>query len=170
MGVFLIIVLMVLFKLLCHINSFFWKLYYHLIYGKKYIVGKNFQFRKGFTLLIGGLGGVKIGNDVFFNNYCTICSIEYIEIGDGTIFGENVKIYDNNHKYKDTDVPIKYQGCTTSPIIIGKHCWIGSNVTILKGVKIGDNCVVGAGCVLTKDIPPNQMVLCNQTLLMKEIL
>ena len=87
---------------------------------------------------------------MFFNNYCSVCAQNEICIGDGTIFGENVKIYDHNHVYKDPSVLIKHQGYTSAPIHIGKHCWIGSNVTILKGVTIGDNCVIGAGCVFIK--------------------
>lgn len=87
-----------------------------------------------------------------------------ITIGEGTIFGENVKIYDHNHCYKDTSIPIKAQGYTSVPIHIGRHCWIASNVTILKGVTIGDNCVIGAGCVVYKDVPEGCVVVNKQTL------
>lgn len=87
-----------------------------------------------------------------------------ITIGEGTIFGENVKIYDHNHCYKDTSIPIKAQGYTSAPIRIGKHCWIASNVTILKGVTIGDNCVIGAGCMIHKDVPEGTVLLNRQNL------
>ena len=130
-------------------------------------MGKNFQFRKGFTLLIDKEGKVKIGDNVFLNNYCTICVLEGVTIGDGTIFGENVKIYDHNHIYENPDTPIKQQGYTTTPISIGKHCWIGSNVTILKGVNIGDNCVIGAGCVVYKDVPIGTRLVNKQELVVK---
>lgn len=46
----------------------------------------------------------------------------------------------------------------SSPISIGNHCWIASDMIILKGSKIGDNCVIGAGCVIKGDIPPNSLV------------
>ncbi len=127
-------------------------------------MGRNVQFRKGFTLWIEKDGKVEIGDNVFFNNYCTICSLLSVSIGDETIFGENVKIYDHNHKYSDPLTPIKKQGYTSASIRIGMHCWIGSNVTILKGVTIGDNCVVGAGCVVYKDIPANSVVINQQNL------
>ena len=65
-------------------------------------------------------GGVFVGNNCFFNNYCTLASRAGITIGDGTIFGENVKVYDHNHCYKDVNVSIKYQGYTEAPIVIGK--------------------------------------------------
>lgn len=90
-----------------------------------------------------------------------------ISIGTGTIFGENVKVYDHNHIYENIDMPIKLQGYSTAPIHIGKHCWIGSNVTILKGVTIGDNSVIGAGCVIYKDVPANYVVVNKQELLYK---
>lgn len=112
-------------------------------------------------------GEVIIGNHVFFNNYCSVNANERITIGDGTIFGENVRVYDHNHCYRNHDIPIKDQGFTSAPVSIGKHCWIASNVVILKGVTIGDNCVIGAGCVLHKDVPANTVVVNKQELLMK---
>ena len=149
---------MFLFKFYCHIISFVKKVFYKLIYGKKLHYGKKFQFRKWFTLLLEG-GEVTIGNNVFFNNSCTVCAKQKIVIGDGTIFGENVKIYDHNHKYSSPDILIKHQGYTTAPVHIGNNCWIGSNVIILKGVTIGDHCVIGAGCVIFKDVLDNTVVL-----------
>lgn len=160
---------MVLYKIYCHLMALIYKLYYKLIYGSKLEIGNNFQFRKGFTLLIAKLGGARIGDNVFFNNYCTICILEGLTIGDGTIFGENVKIYDHNHVYSDPNLPIKKQGYTSAPIHIGKHCWIGSNVTILKGVAIGDNCVIGAGCVVYKDVPAGTVLINKQELIMKKM-
>lgn len=60
--------------------------------------------------------------------------------------------------------PINAQGFTFAPVVIGKHCWIASNVTILKGVHIGDNSVIGAGCVVYKDVPDNTVVVNKQDL------
>lgn len=94
--------------------------------------------------------------------------MNHISIGTGTVFGENVKIYDHNHIYSNPVVLIKKQGYTSAPVHIGKHCWIGSNVTILKGVSIGDNCVVGAGCVIYKNVPANSIVVNKQELLIKK--
>ena len=99
------------------------------------------------------------------NNFYTICILEELTIGDGSIFGENVKIYDHNHICSNPYMPIKQQGYTSAPIHIGKHCWIGSNVTILKGVTIGDNSVIGAGCVVYKDGPPNTRLVNKQELI-----
>lgn len=137
--------------------------------GGKLTFGKNVTFRKGFSVMIDKDGEVIIGNNVFFNNYCSLNASDRIAIGDGTLFGENVRIYDHNHCYRDTEIPIKAQGFTSAPVNIGKHCWIGSNVVILKGVTIGDNCVIGAGCVIYKDVQPNAIVYNKQNLTIKVI-
>ena len=156
--------MMLLYKIYYHIVSIIWKFIYKLYYGSRLRLGKNFQFRKKITILLDSQGKVTIGDNVFFNNFCTVCALNEIVIGDGTIFGENVKIYDHNHKYSDSSIPIKQQGYSTAPIHIGNHCWIGSNVIILKGVTIGDNSVIGAGCVIYKDVPANSVVINKQNL------
>lgn len=124
-------------------------------------------FRAGFHAVCEDEGHIIIGKNVFFNNYCTVCALNEITIGDGTIFGENVKIYDHNHIYSNPDMLIKHQGYTSAPIHIGKHCWIGSNVTILKGVTIGDNSVIGAGCVVYKDVPEQTVLINRQDIIEK---
>lgn len=160
---------MLIYKIYCHLMAMMWKIYYKLIYGSKLLMGKNFQFRKGFSLLLDGTGKIVFGNHVFFNNYCSICARNEITIGDGTVFGENVKIYDHNHIYSDPNKLIKFQGYTSAPIHIGQHCWIASNVVILKGVTIGDNSVIGAGCVIYKDVPAGSVVVNKQELEMKPV-
>lgn len=104
---------------------------------------------------------------LLFNNFCSLNAIERITIGDVTIFGENVKVYDHNHCYKNPDVPIKDQGFSVAPVNIGKHCLIASNVVILKGVTIGDNCVIGAGCIVYEDVVAGCVVVNKQELLIK---
>lgn len=157
---------MILIKLYFHLKAYLLLFLYKIIYRKSFQFGKKITFRKGFTLMIGGEEGkVIISDGVFFNNYCSVCAINKIEIGKNTIFGENVKIYDHNHNYKNTSVLIKNQGFNSKPIIIGENCWIGSNVMILKGVKIGDNSVIGAGCVVFKDVEPGSVIVNQQSLI-----
>lgn len=109
-------------------------------------------------------GQLEIKRGVFFNCGCLIGCRDHIIIGENCLFGPNVKIFDHNHIYKDALKPIKQQGFTTSPIKIGDNCWIASDVTILKGVTIGNHCIIGAGCIIYKDVPPNTVVTCNQQL------
>ena len=153
---------MLLFKFYYHTIAILTKLMYKLVYMGNVHFGHNVTFRKSFSLIIENSGKVLIGNNVFFNNFCSVCAYEKIEIGEGTIFGENVKIYDHNHNYDNPNVSIKSQGYKSAPIHIGKHCWICSNTVILKGVTIGDNCVIGAGCVIHKDIPSNSVIVNRQ--------
>lgn len=110
------------------IKTFFLKLQY----GKQFQAEK-FHFRKGFSVFIEEDGLLKIGKNVFFNSYCSITAREKISIGDNCIFGENVKLYDHNHKHSGGDKLISQQGFVSDEIVIDEDCWIGSNVTILKG-------------------------------------
>ncbi len=137
----------------------------------KIIIGEYFIIRDYCNFLVYPEAELKIGDRVFFNNYCSVNCLEKIHIGDDTIFGEGVKIYDHNHLIEKEDV-LKYskEEFTKSPVIIGKNCWIASNVTILKGVKIGDNCIIGAGCVIHKSIPANSLVKNQQNLIIDTIL
>ncbi|WP_378105605.1 acyltransferase [Chryseobacterium sp. sg2396] len=159
---------MIILKVLFKINCFFKLLFLKLVYGRKLSYGKKFTFRKHFSLIIDGQNAqVNIGNNVFFNNFCTIAAMDNITIGDNTIFGENVKIYDHNHQFKNASIPIKNQGYSSERIIIGENCWIASNVVILKGVTIGNHSVVGAGNIVYKDVPENSVLLSVQEHILK---
>lgn len=161
---------MIFLKIIYHVQAIVWLWFLKLFYrigGGNLNVGKHVTFRKGFSVMIAKHGVVNIGNDVFFNNYCSLNANERVSIGDGTIFGENVKVYDHNHCYKNPELPIKEQGFTVAPVSIGKHCWIASNVVVLKGVTIGDNCVIGAGCIVYKDVPAGSVVMNKQELTYK---
>lgn len=143
------------------------KLFYKMIFGKSLVMGKGVTFRKGFNLCIEGNAKAVIGNECFFNNGCSLNVLDGLKIGERCVFGENVKIYDHNHKFRDKTVPIKDQGFSTKNIEIGSDCWIASNVTILKGVHIGNHCVIGANCLIYKDVPDNTIVK-NKTEIISE--
>lgn len=102
-------------------------------------------------------GILDIGKNVFLNNYVSINAQELIKIGDNTIVGEGTRFYDHDHIFKK-DGLIMAQGFKTAPIQIGNNVWIGANVVILKGTKIGDNSVVGAGVVLQGEYPENSLI------------
>lgn len=103
-------------------------------------------------------GRLLLGNNVLFNNYCSVNCMEEITIGDNTWFGEGVRLYDHNHRYRDTNLPFTSQGMSTGKIQIGSNCWIGSNTIILQNVTIGDNCVIGANNLIHRSIPPGTVV------------
>lgn len=81
-------------------------------------------------------------------------------IGDYVMMGENCTIITRNHRRSRTDIPMMEQGFEEErPVFIGNDVWIGDRVTILPGVHIGDGCVIGAGAVVTHDIPPNSIAV-----------
>ncbi len=146
------------YKIIFHINAFLKKIFLKLIYGKKIFFGKKVTFRRRFNVFIENNARIEIGEKCFFNNDCSLNAQQEIKIGSYSIFGENVKIYDHNHVFKNKDKRIMEQGFKTEKIIIGNNGWIGSNVVILKGVTIGDNVVIGAGCIIKQDIPSHSIV------------
>lgn len=158
-----------LIKLWYRVTGLFLKWFYRVVFGGKFSYGKRFHMRRGFQVTIENGAEIHIGDDVFFNNFCAVHARKSIAIGDGTIFGENVRVYDHNHRFADPDAQLKDQGYSEAKVTIGSHCWIGSNVTILKGATIGDNVVIGAGCVVSQDIPSNVVVRQNVVLTMEEI-
>jgi len=119
------------------------------------IVGSNVICRNFENFHVSS-GKLILHDGVFVNNSCSFNCMERIEIGVGTMMGEGVRFYDHDHVY--TAEKIEKWQWTTAPIRVGRDCWIGSNVTILKGVTIGDNTIIGAGCLIRNDIPSNSMV------------
>ncbi len=99
-------------------------------------------------------GDLTIGARVIFGHHCTLGCKERIEIGDDCLFAEMVSIRDHDHNFARLDVPIREQGATCAPIVIGHGVWLGAKVTVLKGVTIGDGAIIGANAVVTRDIPP----------------
>ena len=129
--------------------------------------GHNVQVRDYCSIRSEQNGIIDIGDNVFFNNECSINSMGLIKVGKDCQFGEGVKLYDHNHKYTDITALISRQGYVVGEITIGSNCWIGTNVTILKDVHIGENVIIGAGCVIYKSIPSNSIVVNNQNLVIQ---
>ena len=129
------------------------------------IVGSNVICRNFENFHVSS-GKLILHDGVFINNSCSFNSMERIEIGSGTMMGEGVRFYDHDHIY--TAEKIEKWQWTTAPVRVGRDCWIGSNVTILKGVTIGDNTIIGAGCLVRKDIPANSVVYNDGNLIVKE--
>ena len=130
-----------------------------------FIVGTNVICRNFENFHVSS-GKVILHDGVFINNSCSFNCMERIEIGAGTMMGEGVRFYDHDHIY--TAETIEKWQWTTAPIRVGRDCWIGSNVTILKGVTIGDNTIIGAGCLIRNDVPSNSVVYQDRNLIIKK--
>lgn len=122
------------------------------------IFGRMIRLRSGSKIKVRKGAEVKIGNNTSLNHGCMVISHERINIGTDVQFGPNVLIYDHDHDFrvKDGLKNLKYK---TSPVDIGDNVWIGTNTVILRGTKIGNNCVVGAGCVIKGQFPDNTVIL-----------
>lgn len=108
---------------------------------------------------------IDIGDSVYINFNCNFIDDGKITIGERTMFGAGVTIATVGHPLN----PDMREYMYTAPVTIGKNCWIGANATICPGVTIGDNSVVGAGSVVTKDIPANVIAAGNPCKVIREI-
>lgn len=135
-------------------------LYWKLKYGKRIKIGKNLRFRKRFSVNISKNGYLEIGNNVFFNNDCSINCHKKIVVGDNNIFGENVKIYDHNHIFNDKTIDMK-RVYKEREINIGNQNWFGSNCIILSKTQIGDHNIFAANIVINEKYDSNKIIKNN---------
>ena len=151
-------ILNILIKILNKIRMLIQFAYFRCLYGNKLNIEKDVRWRSYFSIIIENDAKVMIGKGCKFNYNCSINSLGSIKIGNYSIFGEGLKIYDHNHRFNINKRHISDQGMSVGKIIIGKNCWLGSNVVVLKGSIIGDNCVIGAGCIVSGNIPANSVL------------
>ena len=121
--------------------------------NSKVIFGDKVRTRNNVSFRIYDKGIVNIGNNCFFNDGCSINCQENIEIGENTILGQNVMIFDHDHDYIN-----EINKFIRKPVKIGKNVWIGANTIILKGVTIGDNAVIAAGTIVRKNVKTNSLM------------
>ena len=115
-------------------------------------LGENCYIEPPFHANFGGRH-VHFGNNVYANFNFTAGDDTHIYVGDYTMFGPNVTLATAGHPILPELRKQAYQ--YNMPIHIGRNCWLGSGVCVMPGVTIGDNTVIGAGSVVTKDIPAN---------------
>lgn len=97
---------------------------------------------------------ITIGKHTRINNYTILDGRGGLTIGDDVLIGFESLILSSSHRFSNPSIPIRLQGMESAPIKIGNDVWLGARVIILPGVTIGDGAVVGAGAVVTKNIPP----------------
>jgi acetyltransferase-like isoleucine patch superfamily enzyme len=97
---------------------------------------------------------ISIGKNVFINHACSFLDLGGITIEDQVLIGPRVNLVTENHPAD----PAERRSLITKPIVIKRNAWIGASATILPGVTIGENAIVAAGAVVSKDVPANTIV------------
>jgi len=98
---------------------------------------------------------IQVGHKVFINQCCTLYDMGGVDIADHVMIGPNVNIITTGHPLQPSQ---RRAYVEAKPIVIEKNVWIATGATILGGVVVGENSVVAAGAVVTKDVPPNSVV------------
>ena len=128
-------------------------------------VGKNVFIEPDFICEMGN--NISIGDDTFFNFGCIIFDMGEVTIGKKVMFGPRVGIYTTNHAFDPAE---RIQNIVVSkPIYIGDRVWVAADVKILQGVTIGDDSIIGAGSVVTHDIPAGVIAAGNPCRVLRKI-
>ncbi|HDR9763990.1 TPA: sugar O-acetyltransferase [Burkholderia cepacia] len=128
------------------------------------------QVDDGFVLIppfhaTGGTG-MKLGRNVFVNQNCTFYDLGGLAIGDDVMIGPNVSLITSGHPVEPSR---RRDFVVAKPIVIERNVWIGAGATIIGGVTVGENSVVAAGAVVTRDIAPNVLVGGNPAAVIRSI-
>jgi acetyltransferase-like isoleucine patch superfamily enzyme len=160
----------------------YWSAKFHNARTKDCIkIGHNSQIR-GHFMVFGHGGHIQVGEDCYVGHNTYIWSAKNIEIGDRVLISHGVNIHDNNSHPTDPILrhehfkymlknghPTEGLDLNEKQIIIEDDVWIGFNSIIFKGVKIGRGAIIGAGSVVTKDVPPNSIAVGNPAKVIKTI-
>ncbi len=127
--------------------------------GKSFLIEQPFMCDYGYN--------IEIGENFCANHNLLILDSARVKIGDNVLIGPNCSFYTSSH-------PIDYQQRShgaeyAQPITIGNNVWIGGNVVVLPGVTVGDNSVIGAGSIISKDIPKNSVAVGNPCKVIKSL-
>jgi acetyltransferase-like isoleucine patch superfamily enzyme len=126
----------------------------------------NYSVIEDYAIINNAVGDIVIGNHARIGLGNTI--IGPVSIGDKVNLAQNIVISALNHNYEDVEKSIADQGINIQTVIIENDVWIGANSIILAGVHIGKHVVIGAGSVVTKDIPPYSVALGNPARIVKQ--
>lgn len=129
-------------------------------------IGEGCYIEPPFHANFGG-AHVHFGKNIYANFNLTLVDDTHIYVGDYTMFGPNVTVATAGHPILPELREKMYQ--YNFPVHIGKNCWIGTGVVIVPGITIGDNVVIGAGSVVTKDLPSNVVAVGNPCRVLREV-
>ncbi len=121
--------------------------------GHPILLGDGVQLMRGVVLSTSRSGRIELGDHVYVGEYGVVTSNAAITVGPDTIIAPHVDLVDFNHRVDDPDRNVIDQPLDARPIAIGRDVWLGASVRVLAGVTLGDRAVVGAGAVVTRDVP-----------------
>lgn len=141
-------------------RTILWKLYRkRKLYASFASVGTKVQIKS--SCMFDHNKNISFGNNISVQRGCSFSGHGGIKIGNGTVIAHCVDIFSGEHNYNSDD--LKYlpfdERFVCEPVIIDEFVWIGSHSIILPGVHIGEGAIIGAGTVVTKDIPPLAIVV-----------
>lgn len=127
--------------------------------GHKFLIEQPFHCDYGYN--------IEIGENFYSNVNCVVLDEAKVKFGDNVFVAPNCGFYTAGHPF---DVGQRNRGLEYArPIVIGDNVWIGANVCVLPGVTIGDNCVIGAGSVVNRDIPAGSLAVGNPCRVIREL-
>jgi acetyltransferase-like isoleucine patch superfamily enzyme len=128
-------------------------------------IGRQGQVRFGRFVWIGDgskirchEGTVEIGEKTVIGQECTISAYQRVRIGEQCVIADRAMFIDFDHGVVEVERPIRVQGIYKRDVEVGSNVWVGYGACILRGVRVGDNAVVGTNSVVTKDVPANAVV------------
>ena len=128
-------------------------------------IGRDARVRFGRWIWIGDgtkirchEGQVRIGAKTVMGQECTISAYQHVSIGEQCIVADRVMLIDFDHNVTEVERPIRVQGIYKRDVRVGNNVWIGYGAQILRGVTVGDNAIIGACAVVTRDVPANAVV------------
>lgn len=132
-----------------------------LDYGGHLSIGKRLKMRDGAKIRVRKNAQCKIGEDFTIGTNCIVACRSKIIIGSKVLLSPNVQIYDHDHDFR-AKRGIASKEYKTTQVTIGDNVWIGANSVILRGTKIGNNCVIGAGSVIKGEYGDNLVIIQNR--------
>jgi acetyltransferase-like isoleucine patch superfamily enzyme len=133
--------------------------------GLELQVGKTGEIRFGRFVWVGDgtkirchEGVVEIGDKTVFGQECTISAYQRVRIGEQCVIADRAMFIDFDHGVTEVDRPIRVQGIYKRDTVVGSNVWVGYGACVLRGVRVGDNSIIGTNAVVTKDVPANAVV------------
>jgi acetyltransferase-like isoleucine patch superfamily enzyme len=103
-------------------------------------------------------GVVEIGDKTVIGQECTISAYQRVRIGEQCVIADRAMFIDFDHGVAEVERPIRVQGIYKRDTVVGSNVWIGYGACVLRGVRVGDNSVIGTNAVVTTDVPANAVV------------